>query len=118
VEEEFAGGALCWHSPQSIQRGKTGLAGLVEQCRNPCTLFFVERGHETLPKTLLRPVSYAADKAFEHSDTRQQHLVDDQPGRGALDQRARMVIATPAQRIQPSGQAEPGRSVVSKFRKP
>ena len=117
VEEEFAGGALSRHGPQSIQCGKPGFAGLVEQCCDPRTLFLVERRNQALPKALLRPVSYAADKAFKDGDAWQQHLVDEQPGRGALDQRAGMVIATPAQRIQPSRQAKPGQSVVGKLGK-
>ena len=41
--------------------------------------------------------------------------VDDQQRRGAFDQRARMLVTVPAQRIQPAGQAKPGRSVVGEF---
>ncbi len=115
VEQEFAGGALPRHGPQSIQCSKAGLAGLVEQCRDPRPLLLVERRHQALPKALLCTVPDAADEAFQDGDAGQQHLVDDQPGRGALDQRAGMVIATPAQGIQPAGQAEPGPSVVGKL---
>ena len=115
VQEQLAGGALCRHRPQRIQRGKAGRAGFVEQRGDPGTLLLVERCHQAFPEALLRPVPDAADKPFEDADTRQQHLVDDQPGRGPLNQQARMVVATPAQRIQPSGQAEPGRSVAGEL---
>ena len=117
MEEKFAGGALSRHGPQSIERCKTGLVGLVEQCRNPRALRLVERRNQAVPQALLRPVSDAANEAFENGDTRQQHLVDDQPGRCALDQWAGMVIAAPAQRIQPAGQAKPSQSVVGKLGK-
>ena len=96
------------------RRGWT-LASLVEQGRNPRALLFVERCHQTVPQALLCPVPDAADKAFKDADAWQQHLVHDQPGRGALDQRAGMVVTAPAQCIQPSGQAEPGWSVVGKL---
>ena len=117
MEEKFAGGALSRHGSQSIQGYETGLVGLVEQCRNPRALRLVERRNQAVPQALLRPVSDAANEAFENGDTRQQHLVDDQPGRCALDQWAGMVIAAPAQRIQPAGQAKPSQSVVGKLGK-
>ena len=75
-----------------------------------------ESHDKPFPKTLLRAVSDSAHKAFEDTDPRQQHLVDDEPRRGALDQRAGVVVAAPAQSIKPSGQAKPGRSVVCEFR--
>jgi transposase len=64
----------------------------------------------------LRAVPDAAHKTFEDADARQQYLVDDKPGCSALDQRAGVVVAAPAQSIKPSGQAKPGRSIVSEFR--
>ena len=115
--QEFAGGSLSWRGSQSVQRYKTGLTSFIKQLRNAFTLFLIESRDKTLPKALLRPVPNAADKAFKDADARQQHLVDDQPGHSALDQRPGLVIATPAQRIKPSGQAKPGRSIVGKFRK-
>jgi hypothetical protein len=64
----------------------------------------------------LRAVPDAADKAFENAHTWQQHLVDDKPGCSTRDQRARVVVTAPAQRIKPSGQTKLGRSIVSEFR--
>ena len=116
VLQEFAGRSLGQHGSQSVQRDKTGLAGFIEQLGNALTLFGVESGNKPFPKMPLRAVPDAADKAFEDADARQQHLVDDQPGRGALDQRAGVVVAAPVQRIKPSGQTKPGRSVVREFR--
>ena len=100
--------------PKSIQRGKTGFAGFIEQLGNPLALFLIEGRDKTFPKTLLRAVPDAADKALKDADAQQKHLVDDQPGRGALDQRAGTIVPTPAQRIKPPGQAKSGRC---KFRK-
>jgi hypothetical protein len=110
------GGSLRRHGSQSVQRGKTGLVGFIEQIRNAFALLLTERRNKTFPKTLLCPVSDAAHKTFKDADARQQHLVDDKPRRGTLDQWAGMVVTTPAQCIKPSGQAEPSRSVISKFR--
>ena len=76
--QEFAGRSLCRHGSQSIQRGKTGLAGFIEQLANPLTLFLIKGRNKTFPKTLLRAVPDAADKAFKDAHARQQHLVDDQ----------------------------------------
>jgi hypothetical protein len=99
------------------ERARARVVGLSpKQLGNAFALFVVESGNKTLPKTLLRPVPDAAHKTFKHTDARQQHLVDDKPRGGALDQGTGVVVAAPAQRIKPSGQAEPGRSVVSKFR--
>jgi hypothetical protein len=106
VMQEFAGRSLCRHGSQSVQSGKAGLAGFVEQLCNPLTLFLIESGNKTFPKALLRPVPDAADKAFKDADVGQKHLVYDQPGRGALDQRPEMIVATPAQRVKPPRQAK------------
>ena len=114
--QEFAGGPLGRHGSQGVQRGEAAFVAFIEQLGNALALFVVESRNKTFPKTLLRPVSDAADKAFEDADARQQHLVDDEPRRGALDQRAGVVVAAPAQSIKPSGQAKPGRSVVCEFR--
>ena len=116
VVQEFAGGSLSRHGSQGVQRGEAAFVALIEQLGNALALFVVESGNKPFPKTLLRAVSDAAHKAFKDADARQQHLVDDQPGRGALDQRTGVVVAAPAQRIKPSGQAKPGRSVVGEFR--
>ena len=114
--QELAGGPLGRHGPQGVQRSEAAFAAFIEQLGNALALLVVESRDKTFPKTLLRPVPDAADKAFEDADARQQHLVDDKPGRGALDQRAGMIVAAPAQRIKPPGQAKPGRSIVREFR--
>ena len=116
VVQEFAGGPLDRHGSQGVQRSEAAFAALIEQLGNALALFVVESSDKPFPKTLLRAVSDAAHKAFEDADARQQHLVDDEPRRGTLDQRAGVVVAAPAQRIKPSGQAKPGRSVVCEFR--
>lgn len=113
--QEFAGGSLSRHGSQSVQRDKTGLAGFIEQLRNALALFLIESRNKSFPKTLLRAVPDAADKTFKDADAWQQHLVDDQPGCGTLDQGTGVVFTTPAQCIKPSGQAKPGRSIVSEF---
>ena len=114
--QEFAGGPLGRHGSQGVQRSEAAFAAFIEQLGNALALFVVESRDKPFPKTLLRPVPDAADKAFEDADARQQHLVDDEPRRGALDQGAGMIVAAPAQRIKPSGQAKPGRSIVREFR--
>ena len=116
VMQEFTGGALGWHGSQRVQRSKAVLAGFIEQLGNALALFVVESSNKTFPKTLLRAVPDAADKAFENAHAWQQHLVDDQPGCSTLDQRAGVVVTAPAQRIKPSGQTKLGRSIVSEFR--
>ena len=116
VMQELAGGPLGRHGSQSVQRSEAAFAAFIEQLGNALALLVVESGNKTFPKTLLRAVPDAADKTFEDADARQQHLVDDKPRRGALDQRAGVVVATPAQCIKPSGQTKPGRSVVCEFR--
>lgn len=114
--QEFTGGSLGWHGSQSVQRGEAAFVSFVEQLRNALALFLIERRDKTFPKTLLRPIPDAADKAFEDADARQPHFVDDQPGRGALDEGAGVVVSTPAQRIKPSGQAKPDGSIASEIR--
>jgi hypothetical protein len=116
VMQEFARGSSGRHGSQSVQRDKTGLADFIEQFCNALALLLIEKGDKTFPKTLLRAIPDAAHKTFKDADPRQQHLVHDQPGCGALDQRTGVVVATPAQCIKPSCQAKPGRSVVGEFR--
>ena len=89
----------------------------IEQLRNALALFLVESGNKTFPKALLRPVADASDKALQNAHARQHHLVHDQPRRSPLDQGTGVIVATPAQRVKPSGQAKPGRSIVSKLGK-
>jgi len=94
----------------------TCVAVFIKQLRNALALLLAECRDKALPKTLLSTVSDAADKAFEDTHARQQHLVDDQPEYGALDQRAGMIVASPAQCIKPSRQTKAGRPVLGKFR--
>src|SRR6202011_5225170 len=117
VKEKFTGRPLARHGSQAVQRGEPGLAVFVEQLRDALALFLVESGNKTFPKALLRPVADAADKAFKDAHARQHHLVNDKPGCGARDQRAGLIVAAPAQRIEPSGQAKSGRSIVGEFGK-
>ena len=117
VEEKFTGRPLSWHGSQTVQRGEPGLAVFIEQLRNALALFLVESGNKTFPKALLRPVADASDKALQNAHARQHHLVHDQPRRSPLDQGTGVIVATPAQRVKPSGQAKPGRSIVSKLGK-
>ena len=117
MKEKFTGRPMGRHGSQTVQRGEPGLAVFIEQLRNALALFVVERGNKTFPQALLRPVANAADKAFKDAHAWQHHLVDDQPRGGPLDQGTRVIVATPAQRIKPSGQAKPGRSIVSEFGK-
>ena len=115
--QELAGGPLGRHGSQGVERNETRVvASFIEQLGNALALFVIESRNKTFPKTLLRPVPDAAHKTFKDADARQQHLVDDKPGCSALDQRAGVVVAAPAQCIKPSGQAKPDRSVVSEFR--
>ncbi len=114
--QELAGGPLGRHGSQGVERSEAAFVALIEQLGNAIALLVVQSRNKTLPKTLLRPVPDAADKTFEDADARQQHLVDDKPRRGALDQRAGVVVAAPAQCINPPGQAKPGRSVVRELR--
>ena len=116
VMQELARGPLDRHPPQSVQGSEVAFAAFIEQLGNALALFVVESHDKPFPKTLLRPVPDAAHKTFEDADARQQHLVDDKPRRGALDQRTGVVVAAPAQCIKPSGQTKPGTSVVSEFR--
>ena len=109
--QELAGGPLGRHGSQGVERSEAAFVAFIEQLGNALALLVVESRNKTLPKTLLRPVPDAADKTFEDADARQQHLVDDKPRCGALDQRAGVVVAAPAQCINPPGQAKPGRSV-------
>jgi hypothetical protein len=63
------------------------------------------------PQAGLDALAQAGDEAFEHGGTGQQHFVFEQPGGGALEQRAGPLGAGPAQRIQPARQAVAGRRV-------
>ena len=56
VMQEFAGRSLSRYGSQSVQRGKPGLAGFIEQLRNAFTLFLIESRNNTFPKTLLRSI--------------------------------------------------------------
>jgi hypothetical protein len=94
--QELAGGPLCRHGSQGIEGCETRVAGFVEQPCDPSALLVVKSGNKTFPKTLLRAVPDAAHKAFKNADARQQHLVDDQPGCGTLDQGTGVVVAAPA----------------------
>src|SRR5689334_12161028 len=114
--QEFADGTLGRHGSQSIQCGKTGFASVIEQLRDAFALCRIERRDKPFPETLLRTIPDAADKSFKHARARQQHLIDDQPGRGTLDKGAGVIVSTPAQRIKPTGQAKPGRPIVGEFR--
>ena len=113
--QELAGGPLGRHSSQRVERSEAAFVAFIEQLGNALALLVVESRNKTLPKTFLRAVPDAADKTFQDADARQQHLGDDKPRRGALDEWAGMVVAAPTQCIKPSGQAKPGRSVVCEF---
>src|SRR5208337_1526357 len=102
--------------PQSVQLGKAGSLGFIEQPCDAHALILIEPENKAPPQTIAGAITYAPDKAFESRDARQQDFVGDKPGNGAFDQGARMIVAAPTQRIEPTGQAKAGVAFGEKVR--
>src|SRR5271165_5589418 len=101
---------------QSVQFGKAGSLGFIEQPSDAHALILVEPKNKALPQTIAGAITYAPDKAFESRDAGQQDFVGDKPGNAAFDQGTRMIVAAPTQRIEPTGQAKAGVAFGEKVR--
>ena len=85
---------------------------------NAVTLGGAERADQQTPLASLHSIADAANKPFEGGDAWQQDLVGNQPRHRALEQHDRSVLAGPAQRVEPAGQAKARKSVVFEAAKP
>jgi len=114
VPEEFGRCPPGWYRAQRVERGERGGVVIVEQPRDPGTLHVAETTDQVAPEPSARPVPDAADHALQDCDARQEHLVGDQPGGRAFDQRPGVVVPAPAKRVEPTRQAEARAGIVAK----
>ena len=63
--------------------------------------------HEPSPQAQFHARTHLGDKALQHRDAGEQHLVPAQPADGVPEQGAGPIGARPAQRAQPAAKAEP-----------
>ena len=113
---EFGRHALGGNCAQRVQGGERRRVPFVKQRGDACALVIAQTGDQIPPKPGARTIADSADQALEHRDARQQHLVGDQPGGRAIDQRGGSIITAPAQGVEPPRQPETRHRVVAKVR--
>ena len=98
--------AQIWTVAQAVERARaTALAGNQQGFKLRALLGCHVPG-EGAPEPACGPGADACNQALKGRRARQKDLLSHQPGRGAIEQHARPIRASPAQGIQPACQAE------------
>jgi hypothetical protein len=113
---EFGRHALGRNGPQRGEGGERRRVSCIKQRGDARPLVIAQAGDQMPPQPRARTITDSANQSLEHRYARQQHLVGDQPGRSAIDQRAGPIVTAPAQGVEPSGQPEARHGVVAEVR--
>jgi hypothetical protein len=116
VAKELGRHALGGNGPQRVQGSERGYVAIVKQSGDTRALVIAQAGDQMAPKPAPCTIPDSANQSLDDRDTRQQHLVGDQPGRSPVNQGAGSIVAAPAKGIEPSGQSETRLCVIAKVR--
>ena len=104
MRHEFAGSEASRRTEQLLDQ-RRAVSALEEAC-DIRRLLRVKRARHVVPALLLNPCPDPGAEPFQGAHTGQQHLLGEKPGNRMLHQQPRLVVARPAQRIEPAHQAE------------